>query len=61
MSADNVVSPNLCVGPITRIKISFFLLSIYIDELISNPKIMTFLPTVLLGNENSERESNPIP
>ena len=61
MSADNVVSTNLCVGTITRIKISFFLLSIYIDELISNPKIMTFLPTVLLGNENSERESNPIP
>ena len=30
-------------------------------ELKLTPKIMTFLPTIPSGNENSERESNPTP
>ena len=56
-----MVSTNPCVGPFPRIKIYFSLLSICTDELISTPKIRTFLPTLLSGNENSEWESNPIP
>ena len=36
-------------------------MSICRDELISAPKIMTSFPTLPLGNENSERELNPIP
>ena len=55
-SAVNVVWSNPCVGTLPRIKISFFLLLICTDELISSPKIMTFLRT----NEYSERESYPI-
>ena len=31
--------PNPCVGRIPRIKIYFFLLSIFLDELILTPKI----------------------
>ena len=31
------------------------------DELTLTPKIMTFLPTLLSINENSECEYNPIP
>ena len=38
---------NPCVGPLPKIKISFFLLSICGDEVISNPKIITFLPISL--------------
>ena len=49
-----MVSSNPYVGPSPRIKISFPLLSIWADEPISGPKLMTFFP----GNENSERESN---
>ena len=59
-SAVKVVSSNLCVGLSPRIKISLFLLSICTDELISASKIMTFFPTLLFINENSERESNPM-
>ena len=58
-SAANEVSSNPCVGPIPRIKIS--LLSVCTDELISTPKIMTFLPILPPGSENSEHEPNPIP
>ena len=36
------------------------MLSIWIDEFISTPKKTTFLSTLPSGNENSERESNPI-
>ena len=43
-----------------RIKILFFLLSIFVDELISTPKI-TFLPNPVQGNEKLPRLSNPIP
>ena len=60
-SAANVVSSNLCVGHLPRIKIYVFSLSICTDELISTPKIMKFLPMLPSGNDNSERESNPIP
>ena len=46
----NVVSSNICIGPLPRIRISFFLLSACADELISTPKIMTFLPDPLLSD-----------
>ena len=49
-----------CVGPFPRIKTSFFLLSIFIDEHISAPKMVTFLPTPL-SNEKVPCLSNPIP
>ena len=53
-SAVNVVSSNSCVGPLPRIKISFFLLSICTDELISAPKIMKFFPMLPSVNEMLE-------
>ena len=64
-SVVNAVSYNPSVGSIPRIKIfscnySFFLSLLCTDQLISTPKMMTFLPTLPSGNENSERESNPI-
>ena len=52
---------NLCVGPLPRIKLSFFLLSIFVDELISTPKIITFLPVTPLGWEKKPCLSNLIP
>ena len=39
---------------------SFFLLSIFVDELISTPKIIIFLP-VSLSIEKDHCLSNPIP
>ena len=60
-SAVNVVSFNPCFGPSPRIKIFLFLLSICAAELISAPKIMTFLPLNPSVNKNSERESNTMP
>ena len=51
---------NPCVGPLPRIKMSFFLLSIFVDELISAPKIITFLP-ISLPIEKDISLSNPIP
>ena len=60
-SAVNVVPSNSYVGPIPRIKISFPLLSICTDELISTPKMITFLPTLPSGKEYSPQESNPMP
>ena len=39
---------------------SFFLLSISVDELISTPKIITFLP-ILLATEKNVFLSNSIP
>ena len=44
-----------------RIKISFPLLSICTDDLISSPRIMTFFPKNPSVNKNSEQQSNPIP
>ena len=38
----------------------FFLLSICTDELISTPKIMTFLPQWKFESEKSESKSNPL-
>ena len=61
VSAVNVVSSKTCIVPLPRIKIFYLLLSISTDELILTSKIMTFLPTLKSANENSERESNPIP
>ena len=43
------VCSNPCVGPLPKIKISFFLLSIYVDELISTQRIIIFLPVPPLG------------
>ena len=60
-SAVNVVSSYSFVGPLSRINIYFALLSICTDELISAPKITTFFPMLSSDNENSERESSPIP
>ena len=59
-SADSVCS-NPCVGPLPRIKISFFLLSIFAHELISTPNITKFLPVPPLGCEKNQCLSNPIP
>ena len=55
------VCSNPCVGPLPKIKISFFLLSIFVDELISTPTIMTFLPSPVPGNEKLPCLSNQIP
>ena len=60
-SADNECLPNPCVGHFPRIKISFFLLSILVDELISSSKIITFLLVPPLGCEKNPSLSNPIP
>ena len=51
---------NPCVGPLPRIKMSFFLLSILAYEFISTPKIITFLP-VLLPIEKDASLSNHMP
>ena len=47
------VCSNSCLGPLQRIKISFFLLSICEDELISTANIITFLPTLSPIEKNS--------
>ena len=59
-SAVNVVPSNACVEPSLRIRISFFLLSICTEELISTPKIMQFLPNPL-PTENFPFLSNAMP
>ena len=60
-SAVNMVSSNACVGPSPRIKTSLFLLSIWIDEPIGVPKIITLFSKLSFVNENFERGSNPVP
>ena len=45
------VCSNPCVGPLPKIKISFFLLSSCTEELKSTGKIITFLPNPIPGNE----------
>ena len=61
-SAVSVVSSKPCVGPLPRIRISFYLLPIYADELISAPNIITFLLNPLpLDNEKLPCTSNPMP
>ena len=54
-----MVSSNPCVGPSPRIMISLVLFSVFTDELILAPKIMTFFPTLLSVSENGEQASNP--
>ena len=51
---------NPCVGPLPKMKISFFLLSIFVEELMSAPKVIIFLPVSLLGCEKNPSLSNPI-
>ena len=61
ISIDNACS-NRCVGPLPRIKISFFLLSIFTDELIHYySKITTFLPVPSLRCDKNTCLSNPTP
>ena len=55
------VCSNPCVGPFPRTNIPFFLLSIWGEELISNPIINTFWPNPPPGNEKLDLLSNPIP
>ena len=45
VSAVDVRSPNPCLGPILRINLSFSLLSVCTDKLISTPKIVAFSPS----------------
>ena len=52
---------NPYVGPLPKIKIYFFLLSVFVDELMSTPKIITFLPILVPGNEKLPCLSNPVP
>ena len=59
-STVNLESSNPCAGPSPRIKISFPLLSRCADELISASKIIAFFPMLRPGNENAEREFNPM-
>ena len=47
-----------CVGHSPRTKIFLFLLSICTEELLSTPKIMTFLSKLPSVYENRKRESN---
>ena len=49
-----------CVGPLPRIKMSFFLLQIFVDELMSTPKIIKFFRFLQKGTKNTFL-SNPIP
>ena len=57
----NVVLSNPCVDSLRRTRISFLLLLVCTDKLISTPKIITFLSSLPSVYENSERESNPMP
>ena len=52
---------NPCVGTLPRIKIYFPLWSMCTDELISNPKIITFLTTLPTVKQCYPWLSNPIP
>ena len=60
-SAVIVVLSDPCIGLSPRTKISFLLLSIRTDELLSTPKIITFFAKSKFECEESEQESNPIP
>ena len=60
-SVVNECSPNLCVGPFPRIKMYFFLLSIFVDEVISTQKILTIFPVLPSGCEKNPLPSNSIP
>ena len=50
-----------CIEPFPKIRISFFVLSTCLDELISAPNIVTFSPNLLLSdNKKRPTASNPI-
>ena len=51
-----MVLSNPCVSPSPGIKISFALLSLCTDELLSAPEIMKFSPRLQSGSENSSRK-----
>ena len=55
------VCSNACSGPLLKIKISFFLLSIFVDELMPTLKIITFLSNPVTRNEILPCLSNPLP
>ena len=55
------VCSNPYVGPLPKIKKSFFLVLIFVDELISTPIIITFLLNPVPGDEKHPCLSNPIP
>ena len=52
---------NPCVGPLPKIEIYFFLLSIFVDELISTPKTISCCSNPIPGDEKLPCLSNPIP
>ena len=54
-----MVSCNLCVAPSLRTNILFFLLSRSTGELLSTPKITTFLPQSKPEYETSAGDKNP--
>ena len=60
-SAVIVVSSDPCVKLSPRTKISFKSFSLCIDELLSSPKIIVFLPQSKFASKNSEQELYPIP
>ena len=51
----------LVLGLYPKSKYLFFLLSVFAEELISTPKIITFLPNPIPGDEKLPYLSNPIP
>ena len=55
-----VVSSNPVVGPSPQTNISFFKSSLCTDELLSTPKITTFLYQLKPRHKKSEQESNSI-
>ena len=55
------VCSNSYVRPFPRIKIPFFMLSVFADELISTRNIITPLPNPVPGNEKFQCLPNPIP
>ena len=57
---NEAIPSNPCAGSLPRIKISFFLLSTCIEELISIPKTITLLQNPPLGCEKASFLSNPI-
>ena len=59
-SAVNVCS-NPCVGPFPRMKMYFFVLSTWIEELIYATKIIILLPNPPHGHEKLPVLSNPLP
>ena len=56
-----IVCSKPCMAPFPRMKISFFVLSTWIEELISTPKIITLLPNLPPENEKIPCLSNPSP